>query len=98
MKNLSWKGLFIKTDKFREFQKTLIYFELDLPEIGKIPIYGAIVHFGTPGDPGLGIEIIEIDKNLGPVWNLYIKALSYLREAKQKYDEIISSEAQKKSE
>lgn len=61
-------------------------------------MYGTIVHFGTPDDPGLGVEIIEIDKNLGPVWNLYIKALSYLREAKEKYDRIISSEELKNRE
>ncbi|MFN3921774.1 MAG: PilZ domain-containing protein [Caldimicrobium sp.] len=98
VKNLSWKGLFIKTEKFLHTKETLIYFELDLPEIGKIPMYGTIVHFGTPDDPGLGVEIIEIDKNLGPVWNLYIKALSYLREAKEKYDRIISSEELKNRE
>ncbi|MFN3567778.1 MAG: PilZ domain-containing protein [Caldimicrobium sp.] len=97
VKNISWKGLFIKTDKFAKSTEKLIYFEVDIPEIGRIPLYGTIIHYGTPEDPGLGIEIIEIDKNLAPVWNLYIKALSYLREAKEKYEVIISkSETQEK--
>lgn len=90
VKNLSWKGLFVKTDKFIGSSEKLIYLELDIPEIGRIPIYGTIIHYGTQDDPGLGIEIIEIDKKLSPVWNLYIKALSYLREAKEKYDIIMS--------
>lgn len=88
VENVSWKGLFIKTDKPFSPEKRFIFFELELPEIGKIPVYGYIVHFGTPEEPGLGIEIVEIDKNLTPVWGLYIKALNFIREAKEEYERI----------
>ncbi len=91
VKNLSWKGLFIYTDKFRDTQEKLIFFELEIPEIGRLPMYGTIVHYGTQEEPGLGVEILEISNNLSPVWNLYIKALNYLREAKEKYEEIVGS-------
>ncbi|MFN4197353.1 MAG: PilZ domain-containing protein [Caldimicrobium sp.] len=97
VKNVSWKGLFIKTDKFTKSSEKFIYLELEIPEIGRIPIYGTIVHYGTPEEPGLGIEILEIDKNLAPVWNIYIKILSYLKEAKEKYEVIMTdSETQEK--
>jgi len=86
VKNISWKGLFIKTPLKFDLKRGLIYFELEIPEIGRIPIYGYIVHQGTDKEPGLGIEIIEIDKNLAPVWGLYIKALSFLNEAREEYE------------
>lgn len=86
VKNISWKGLFIKTPHKINPEKRLIYFELEIPEIGKIPIYGFVVHQGTDNEPGLGIEIIEIDKNLGPIWGLYIKALNFLKEAREEYE------------
>lgn len=92
VENLSWKGIFIKTEKFKDSQGKVINFVVDIPEIGLIPICGFIVHYGTSDNPGLGVEILEIEKNLAPVWNLYIKALSYLREAKEKYEKIISKE------
>jgi hypothetical protein len=90
VKNVSWKGVFIiTTDNFR-FEKRLIYFEIEIPEIGRIPIYGYIAHYGTPSEPGLGVEIIEIANNLAPVWGLYIKAMNFLNEAKEEYEKIIN--------
>lgn len=87
--NVSWKGLFIKIDpNILPKNKRFIFFELEIPEIGRIPIYGYIVHYGTPSDPGIGIEIVEVDKNFTPVWGLFIKALNYLKEAKEEYEKI----------
>ncbi len=95
VKNISWKGLFIKTPHKFTLEKRLIYFELEIPEIGKIPIYGYIVHQGTDEEPGLGIEIIEIDKNLAPVWGLFIKAMNLLKEAREEYEKRIKELNQK---
>lgn len=89
VENVSWKGLFIKADPdLFPKEKRFIYFEIELPEIGRIPMYGYIVHYGTPHDPGIGVEIVEVDKNFTPVWGLFIKAMNYLKEAKEEYDKI----------
>lgn len=98
VKNISWKGLFIKTPHKFNLEKRLIYFELEIPEIGRIPIYGYIVHQGTDKEPGLGIEIIEIDKNLGPVWGLYIKALNLLKEAREEYERRLKEQTKQSEE
>jgi len=98
VKNVSWKGLFIKTPHKFDLQKRLIYFELEIPEIGRIPIYGYIVHQGTEEEPGLGIEIVEIDKNLKPVWGLFIKALNYLQEARAEYEKILRAQEEQSSQ
>jgi hypothetical protein len=82
--NISYKGCFIKTDKKIPVEK-LIYFEVEIPDIGVVPIYGVVVHHGTSEEPGLGIEIIDIDQNMRPVWNYYLKALLYVEEAKKAY-------------
>lgn len=96
VKNVSWKGLFIETpDNFKP-EKRLIYFEIHIPEIGRIPIYGYIAHYGNPSEPGLGIEIVEIANNLAPVWGLYIKAMNFLNEAKEEYQKIINRSSQPK--
>jgi hypothetical protein len=95
VENISWKGLFIKAPHKFDLKKRLIYFELDIPEIGRIPIYGYIVHQGTNKNPGIGIEIVEIDKNLAHVWGLYIKALNYLKEAREEYERRIQEETKK---
>lgn len=94
--NVSWKGLFIRTEKNFSPERRFLFFELELPEVGKIPVYGYIVHFGTPEEPGLGIEIVEIDKNFTPVWGLYIKALNFLKEAKEEYERIRRQFAEEK--
>jgi len=84
VQNISYKGCFIKTDKKIPIKK-LVYFEVEIPDVGVVPIYGVVVHHGTPENPGLGIEIIDIDKNMRPVWNYYLKALLYIEEAKKAY-------------
>lgn len=95
--NISYKGCFIKTDKKIPVRK-LLYFEIELPEIGVIPIYGLVVHHGTKDNPGLGIEILEIDKNLLPVWNYFLKALLYIEEAKKNYQKYLQlSKTQKET-
>ncbi len=83
--NISYKGCFIKTDKLIP-KGRLIYFELELPDIGLIPIYGLVVRHDLK-EPGMGIEIVEVDKNLNAVWALYLKALSYIEQAKKIYRE-----------
>jgi len=98
--DISYKGCFIqgKTDIPR---KKLIYFEVEIPDIGLIPIYGVVVHHGTRENPGLGIEILDIEKSLLPVWVAYLKALLYIEDAKQAYKRAISQrqeEAKKKAE
>lgn len=82
--NVSYKGCFIKTDKKIPINK-LIYFEIEIPDIGLIPIYGVVIHHGTSEEPGIGIEIVDIDKNMRTVWNYYMKALLYIEEAKKAY-------------
>lgn len=84
VQNISYKGCFIKTDKKIPIEK-LVYFEVEIPDVGVVPIYGVVIHHGTPENPGLGIEIIDIDKNMRPVWNYYLKALLYIEEAKKAY-------------
>jgi hypothetical protein len=84
VQNISYKGCFIKTDKKIPIEK-LVYFEVEIPDVGVVPIYGVVVHHGTPENPGLGIEIIDIDKNMRSVWNYYLKALLYIEEAKKAY-------------
>lgn len=86
--NVSYKGLFISTTKNFPKDKKLIFLELELPDIGKIPLYGYIVHYGTPEEQGIGIEIIEIEQNLAPVWGIFIRALQFLQEAKDEYERI----------
>lgn len=86
--NISYKGCFIKTDKRIPIKK-LVYFEIEIPDVGLIPLYGVVVHHGTPKEPGLGIEIVDIDKNMRPVWNYYLKALLYIEEAKSAYRKAI---------
>jgi len=98
VKDVSWKGLFIKTPHKFDLQKRLIYFELEIPEIGRIPIYGYIVRQGTEEEPGLGIEIVEIDKNLKPVWGLFLKALNYLQQAREKYERILRAQEEQSSQ
>ena len=98
VKNISWRGLFIKTPHKFNLENRLIYFELEIPEIGRIPIYGYIVHQGTDKEPGLGIEIIEIDKDLGPVWGLYIKALNFLKEARDEYERRLKKQTEQSQE
>ncbi|MCX7613653.1 MAG: PilZ domain-containing protein [Caldimicrobium sp.] len=94
--NLSWKGLFISTEKNFPKDKRLIFLELELPDIGKIPIYGYIVHYGTPEEPGIGVEIVEIDQNLTPVWSIFIKTLNLLQEARTEYEKIKSQQKSEK--
>ncbi len=84
--NISYKGCFIATSQKIDRGK-LLFFEVELPYIGRVPIYGVVVHHGTPEKPGLGIEIIEIDHDLTPVWVLFIKAMGYIEEAKKIYDQ-----------
>jgi len=86
--NVSYKGCFIKTDKKIPINK-LVYFEIEIPDVGLIPIYGVVIHHGTPEREGLGIEIIDIDKNMRPVWNYYLKALLYIEEAKSAYQKAL---------
>lgn len=86
--NVSYKGCFIKTSKKFSINK-LIYLQIEIPDVGLIPIYGVVVHHGTEDNPGLGIEIIDIDKNMRPVWNYYLKALLYIEEAKKTYQKIL---------
>lgn len=88
--NISYKGCFIKTDKKIPVRK-LVYFEIELPEIGIIPIYGLVVHHGSSENPGLGIEILEIEKNLLPVWNYFLRALLYIEEAKKSYQKYLQT-------
>jgi len=84
VQNISYKGCFIKSDKNIPVGK-LVYFEVEIPDVGIVPIYGVVIHHGTEDAPGLGIEIIDIDKNMRPVWNYYLKALLYIEEAKKAY-------------
>jgi len=87
--NVSYRGCFICTNK-KIPRRKLIYFEIEIPDVGRIPIYGIVVHHGTSKNPGLGIEIIEIDKNLTPVWGLYIKALGYINKAREIYEKTLN--------
>jgi len=93
--NISYKGCFIKTDK-KILPKKIVYFEIEIPNVGSIPVYGIAVQHGTPENPGLGIEIVDIDKNMRPVWNYYLKALLYIEEAKKAYKKAL--EESKKEE
>ncbi|MCS7279658.1 MAG: PilZ domain-containing protein [Thermodesulfobacteriaceae bacterium] len=88
--NVSYGGLFIKTNK--KFEKKLVYLELELPDIGRLPLSGIIVHYGTLDNPGIGIEIFMIEKNLKPVWSLYLKGLEYINEAKKVYQNIMENQ------
>ncbi|MCD6489851.1 MAG: PilZ domain-containing protein [Thermodesulfobacterium sp.] len=82
--NVSYKGCFIRTEKKIPIRK-IVYVEIEIPDVGLIPIYGVVIHHGTPENPGLGIEIVDIDKNMRHVWNYYIKSLLYIEEAKKAY-------------
>ena len=93
--NISYKGCFIKTDK-KILPNKIVYFEIEIPDVGLIPVYGVVIHHGTPENPGLGIEIVDIDKNMRPVWNYYLKALLYVEEAKKAYKKAL--EESKKEE
>ena len=93
--NISYKGCFIKIDK-KILPKKIVYFEIEIPDVGLIPVYGIVIHHGTPENPGLGIEIVDIDKNMRPVWNYYLKALLYIEEAKKAYKKAL--EESKKEE
>lgn len=86
--NISYKGCFIKTEKKIPVKK-LIYFQIEIPKVGVIPMYGVVIHHGTPENPGLGIEIVEIDKNMKAVWNYYLKALLYIESAKEAYQKAL---------
>lgn len=88
--NVSYGGLFIKTDK--KFDKKLIYFEIELPDIGRLPLSGIIIHYGTKENPGLGIEIFMVEKNLKPVWTLYLKGLDYIDQAKRIYQSLLENQ------
>jgi len=96
--NVSYKGCFIRTEKKIPIRK-IVYVEIEIPDVGLIPIYGVVIHHGTPENPGLGIEIVDIDKNMRHVWNYYIKSLLYIEEAKKAYKEALKeSEKEKISE
>lgn len=94
--NVSYKGCFIKTDKKIPINK-LIYFEVEIPDVGLIPIYGVVIHHGTPEEPGLGIEIVDIDKDMRAVWNYYMKALLYIEEAKSAYKKALEESGKEKT-
>ncbi len=93
--NVSYKGCFIKTNRKIPIKK-LVYFEIEIPDVGVIPLYGVVVHHGTSKMSGLGIEIVDIEKNMRPVWNYYLKALLYIEEAKSAYKKAL--EESKKEE
>ncbi|WP_038057777.1 PilZ domain-containing protein [Thermodesulfobacterium hydrogeniphilum] len=96
IRDISYKGCFIKTDK-KISTKRLVYFEIEIPDVGLIPVYGVVIHHGTQERPGLGIEIVDIDKNMLPVWSYYLKALSYIEEAKRAYKRALEEERSEKS-
>ncbi|PMP96093.1 MAG: hypothetical protein C0169_04795, partial [Thermodesulfobacterium geofontis] len=75
----------------------LIYFEVEIPDVGTIPIYGVVIHHGTPEEPGLGIEIVDIDKDMKTVWNYFIKALLYIEEAKSAYKKALEESGKKEN-
>ena len=93
--NISYKGCFIE-GKLDVPLKKLIYFEIELPDIGNIPIYGIVVHKKTVDAPGIGIEIIDIDKKFKPVWVAYLKAMYYIEDAKKAYEKAIKEREQEK--
>lgn len=88
--NVSYKGCFIRTDKLIPLRK-MVLFEIEIPEVGVIPIYGLVVHHGTEEQPGLGIEILDIERELLPVWNYYLKALLNIEEAKKAYQRYLKT-------
>ncbi len=89
--NISYKGCFIKTNK-KIPKKKLVYLEIEIPDIGVVPVYGVVIHYGTPEKPGIGIEIVDINKNMLPVWTYYLKALAYIEEAKKAYERALKEE------
>jgi len=93
--NISYKGCFIKTDK-KILPKKIVYFEIEIPDVGLIPVYGVVIHHGTPENPGLGIKIVDIDRNMRLVWNYYLKALLYIEEAKKAYKKALEESKKEK--
>jgi hypothetical protein len=80
--DVSHKGCFIKTDlNFKPGEK--IYFEVEIPDIGFLPIYGQVV---TKNQSGINVEIIYMDRLIRLVWNYYLKTLLYIDEAKKVYE------------
>jgi len=98
--NISYKGCFVRGNKKIPLKK-LVYFEVELPEVGVIPIYGVVAHHGTPENPGLGIEIVDIERDMLIVWVAYLKALLYIEDARRAYRRAVESkkkeEEQKKA-
>ncbi|QER42415.1 PilZ domain-containing protein [Thermodesulfobacterium sp. TA1] len=88
--NISYKGCFVRGKKNISVRK-MVFFEIEIPEIGVIPVYGLVVHHGTEKEPGLGIEILEIERQLLPVWNYYLKALLNIEEAKKVYQKYLET-------
>ena len=41
--NISYKGCFIRTEKKIPIRK-IVYVEIEIPDVGLIPIYGVVIH------------------------------------------------------
>ncbi len=91
VKNLSLKGCFIEMDDPPPPGSTL-YFELELPDIGRIPIRGMVLHQGGLEPRGAGILFLEIEDEFHHVYARFLKALQLIEEARKLYDKILSSE------
>ncbi|OAQ21718.1 PilZ domain-containing protein [Thermosulfurimonas dismutans] len=89
--NLSLKGCFIPMENPPR-PGTILNLELELPSIGRIPIRAIVMHQGGSGTRGAGLQFLEIEGGFHHVYAKFLKALQLIEEARNIYDELISSE------
>jgi len=85
--NLSFKGLFIKTQPNHR-RGEVLDIELEIPAIGRIPMSIQVVHVDTTVKKGIGVEILEIPEGFKKIWAHYVKACHILLEAKEEYQKL----------
>lgn len=89
--NLSLQGCFIEMEDPPP-PGTMLNFELELPDIGRIPIRGMVLHQGGLEPKGAGILFLEIEGEFHHVYAKFLKALQLIEEARKIYDKLLQAE------
>ncbi len=81
---ISFKGLFLVGEpKFSKYQ--ILDILLEIPNIGEFPMRVQVIHQKFQENPGMGIEILEVEADFRKNWAKFIKGLMLLWEAKEDY-------------
>ncbi|MBX6422291.1 PilZ domain-containing protein [Thermosulfurimonas sp. F29] len=89
--DLSLQGCFIEMEDPPP-PGTVLSFEMELPNIGRIPVRGMVLHQGGLEPKGAGILFLEIEGEFHHVYAKFLKALQFIEEARKIYEKLLASE------